>query len=134
MPSTLKVLGAVQTARPVVERLAKDEEFQQHVKNAFESARYVYDELFTDAKPKAIASRIAADRSVQEELRRAVGELTEATRRARKPPEKSHTGRNILLLAGIAIGLLYNPVTGPGLRQWLKEKAFGPEETFTYEP
>jgi hypothetical protein len=135
MPATVKVLGAVQTARPVVERLARDDEFQQHVKTAYESARHIYDELFTETTgPRAMASRIAADKSLQEDLRRTVEALTEATKRARKPPKESHTGRNALLLAGIVIGLLYNPVTGPGLRQWLKDKAFGPEETFDYEP
>jgi hypothetical protein len=134
MPSTVKVLGAVQTASPVVKRLATDDEFQQHVKTAYESARHIYDELFTDASPKAIAGRIAADKSLQDELKRTVEALSEASKRARKPPEKSHTGRNALLLTGIVIGLLYNPVTGPSIRQWLKDKAFGPEETFDYEP
>ena len=134
MPASEKVLGAVQTARPVVERLARDDEFQQHVKSAYESARHIYDELFTDASPKAIASRLAADKSLQGDLRRTVEALNEASKRARKPPEKSHSGRNALLLTGIVIGLLYNPVTGPSIRQWLKDKAFGPEATFDYEP
>jgi hypothetical protein len=134
MPTSERVRGTVQTARPVVERLAKDDEFQQSLKTAYQSARHIYDELFTDTSPKAMASRMASDKSLQDELRRAVEALSDAGRRARKPPEKSHTGRNILLLTGIVIGLLYNPVTGPSLRRWLKDKAFGPEETFDYEP
>jgi hypothetical protein len=36
-------------------------------------------------------------------------------------------------MAGIVIGILYNPATGPDTRRWLKEKVFGPEETFEYE-
>jgi hypothetical protein len=38
----------------------------------------------------------------------------------------------MLLLTGITLGILFNPVTGPQTRQWLKERAFGPEEDFTY--
>ena len=34
----------------------------------------------------------------------------------------------------IVLGILYNPATGPETRQWLKEKVFGPDETFEYEP
>ena len=134
MPTSERVLGAVQTARPVVERLARDEEFQDSLKTAYASARHIYDELFTDASPKAIASRLAVDKSLQDELRRAVEALGDAGKRARTPAEKSHTARNVLLLTGIVIGLLYNPVTGPSIRQWLKDKAFGPEETFDFEP
>jgi hypothetical protein len=129
-----KVRGAVHTARPVVERLARDDEFQKHVKNAYESARTLYDELFADGAPKAIASRIAQDRAIQDELRRTIEELREATRRARTPSKRPRKGRKTLLLAGIMIGLLYNPVTGEDTRRWLKEKLFGPEETFEYEP
>jgi hypothetical protein len=134
MPATEKVVGAVQTARPVVERLARDEEFQQHVKAAYDSARVLYDELFVDRAPKSIGSKIARDAAVQEELKRVLAELGAATKRAKTPPKTSHKGRNTLLLAGILIGILYNPATGADTRRWLKEKAFGPEETFEYEP
>ena len=133
-----KVKGAVVTARPVVERLANDEEFQRHVKSAFDSARTIYDELFVEAAPKtaggarAIAGRLATDKGVQDEVRRAVEELRQAGERAR-PKKSSHKARNALILTGIVVGILYNPATGPETRRWLKEKAFGPEETFEYE-
>lgn len=137
MATTEKVKGAVDTARPVVERLAKDEEFQRHVKSAFDSARTIYDELFVEAAPKtsggarAIAGRLATDKAVQDEVRRAVEELRLAGDRAKG--KKSHTARNALIVTGIVIGILYNPATGPETRRWLKEKVFGPEETFEYE-
>ena len=134
MPATEKVRGAVQTARPVVERLAKDDEFQQHVKNAYDSARHIYDELFFDRAPKAIAGRIVQDPAIQDELKRTIDELRAAAMRAKTPPKTSHKRRNTLILAGILIGILYNPVTGADTRRWLKERAFGPEETFEYEP
>jgi hypothetical protein len=35
-----------------------------------------------------------------------------------------------LLMAGIALGVLFNPATGPDTRRWLKDKLFGPEQPF----
>ena len=53
--------------------------------------------------------------------------------RAKKASNPSHKARNSLIVAGIMIGILYNPKTGPDTRKWLKEKVFGPEETFEFE-
>ena len=38
----------------------------------------------------------------------------------------------MLLLTGITLGILFNPMTGPATRQWLKEKVLGPSDDFTY--
>ncbi len=38
-----------------------------------------------------------------------------------------------LLLVGVALGVLFNPMTGPETRQWIREKIFGPEEPFEYQ-
>ena len=43
-----RVGGAVESARPYVERLARDEELHDHVKKAYDSARRIYDELIGD--------------------------------------------------------------------------------------
>ena len=128
---TEKVKDAVGTARPVVERLARDDELHEHVKSAYESARHIYDELLADRSPKAMALKIAQDKELQDELRRTLEELRAAGGRVRG--EESHSKRNTLLLAGILVGVLYNPATGPETRRWLKERVFGPEETFEYE-
>jgi hypothetical protein len=123
---------AVDTARPYVERIAKDDELHDHVKKAYESARKIYDEVIGPAGATAIAMKVARDKDIQDELRNAVDELREASRRARG--EESHTGRNFtLLLTGIALGVLFNPMTGPETRKWLREKVFGPEEPFEYQ-
>jgi hypothetical protein len=140
MPTTpkVKVKDAVDTAKPVVERLARDDEFRKHLKSAFESARHIYDDVLVDEtrSPRAVAQKLALDRDVQDELRSAIEELREAGRRVRKArkPSPSHKSRNAVLLAGILLGVLYNPATGAETRRWLKERIFGPEETFTYEP
>ena len=46
---------------------------------------------------------------------------------------QDHKGRNSsLLLIGITLGLLFNPLTGPETRRWLKDKIFGEDEEFGY--
>lgn len=124
-----RVEGAVDTARPYVERLAQDEELHDHVKRAYESARSIYDDLLGDRGTTGMALKVARDKDIQEELRKAVAELRKAGERAQG--KKSHTGRNMtLLLTGIALGVLFNPATGPDTRRWLKDKIFGPEQPF----
>jgi hypothetical protein len=131
--ATEKVSDAVDSARPYVERIARDEELHDNVKRAYESARRIYDELLGDRGTTGMAFRVARDKDMQKELRKTVEELREAGRRAQG--KDSHTSRNAtLLLAGIAIGVLFNPATGPDTRRWLKDKLFGPEQPFeSYE-
>jgi hypothetical protein len=127
-----KMGGAVESARPYVERLAHDEDLHDHVKKAYESARKIYDELLGDRGTTGMAMKVARDKDLQKELRKTVEELRLAGRQARGG--ESHVGRNVsLLLVGIALGVLFNPATGPDTRRWLKDKLFGPEEPFQYE-
>ncbi len=124
-----KLDDAVETARPYAERLARDEDLHEHVKSAYASARRVYDELIGPTGATGIAFKVARDKDLQEELKKIVDDLREAGKHARG--ETSHSGRNMtLLMIGIAIGILFNPMTGPETRKWLKEKIFGPEEPF----
>jgi hypothetical protein len=126
------VAGAVDTARPYVERMARDEELHDHVKRAYESARRIYDELLGDRGPTGVAMRVARDKDLQDELKKAVEELRKAGDRVQG--RDSHTGRNAtILLAGIALGVLFNPATGPDTRRWLKDKVLGPEQPFEYQ-
>ena len=129
-----KVNDAVETARPYAERLARDDELHDHVRKAYDSARRVYDEILGDRGPTGAAMRVARDKDLQDDLKSTLSELRRAGRRL-QDAEESHTGRNLfLLLLGIAIGVLFNPATGPDTRRWLKDKVFGPEEPFeTYE-
>jgi hypothetical protein len=137
--TTEKVTKKVASARPAVERVAKDKQFQKHVKSAYGSARTIYDDLFfagaapTTSQAKLVVARLAQDPELQEELRNVFTELRSAGKRARKTAKPTHKGRNALIMSGIIIGILYNPKTGPDTRRWLKEKVFGPEETFEFE-
>ena len=127
-----KVYGAVDTARPYVDRITKDDELHEHVKAAYASARTIYDELIGGRSPQALASRVAKDKDIQDELKKAVEELRKAGERVQG--KESHTKRNaFLLLTGITLGVLFNPATGPQTRKWLKDKVLGSEQPFEYQ-
>jgi deoxyribodipyrimidine photolyase-like uncharacterized protein len=118
--------------KPYVERALKDEEIRRDLMHAFMAAKEVYNELLGDRGMTGIASRVASDKDIQDNLRRAVEDLRHASDRVQGKDE--HGTRNtMLLLTGITIGILFNPVTGPATRNWLREKVFGGGgDDFTY--
>jgi hypothetical protein len=122
-----KVTSAAGTAKPYVERALHDEELREHVKQAYSAARDIYDELVGPRGVTGVATRFAGDREIQDNLRTAIAELRQAANRLQGRHE-GHGGRKLLLLAGVIAGLLYNPVTGPETRRWLKRKLFGDGE------
>jgi hypothetical protein len=124
------VKQAVTVTAPVVKKLATDEQFRKTLIGAYSAARDIYDQVGEDKKVKALAVKIAADPELQKELTKQYKGVQKA---AKKATTKSHKKRNALILAGITIGLLYNPATGPDTRKWIKEKVFGGDETFDYE-
>jgi hypothetical protein len=125
-----KVAGAASSARPYVERAIRDKELRDNVRNAYSSARAVYDELASKRKVSDAATRLAGDKDLQDQLRNAIDELRSAAGRVgavkRQSPEPMQAARNgLILLAGIALGLLLNPITGPAVRRLLARKLFG---------
>jgi hypothetical protein len=117
------------TVKPYVERAFRDEQVRENVKSALAAARTVYDELLGGRGVTTVATRVATDKEIQENLRKAIEELRDAADRV-QGKKSSHTARNTLLLVGIAIGILYNPVTGPATRQWLGDLISGSDEEF----
>lgn len=124
MLKTDRMTGVAGTAKPYVERALHDEELRDHVKQAYAAAREIYDELVGRRGVTGVATRFASDQDLQDNLRTAIAELRQAANRLQGRRE-SHGGRKFLLLVGVAVGLLYNPVTGPETRRWLKDKLFG---------
>jgi hypothetical protein len=125
-------LGRVNDFRPYVERALKDDEVRENVKSAFLSARDVYNDLLGSRKPTAVAVRAATDEDIRDRLRAAVEDLRAAADKVQA--KEGHTLRNTTLLTlGIVVGVLFNPFTGRQTREWIKEKVFGPEQTFSYD-
>jgi hypothetical protein len=128
----MKTKDRVSDVKPYVERAIKDEEFRDNLKNAFVAARDVYDELMGPRGVSGKAVRVASDKDLRDNLKSAIDELRNAADRIQSGP--SHKGRNLLLVSGIAIGiLLFNPFTGADARKWLKESVFGDEDEFGYQ-
>jgi hypothetical protein len=133
-----KVADATSHVRPYVERALRDEELRRNVKDAYTSARALYDSLLTRNDVGHVATKLVSDEDVQAQLRNVVFQLKGAAGRVQKAQEAEaaaqRSARNSLLLAaGIVIGLLLNPLTGPSLRRFAKRKLFGGGgDGFTY--
>ncbi len=121
----------VADVKPYVRRALQDEELRDNLRSAFDTARGVYDELIGKRGVTGVATKVATDKEIQDQLRSAIDDLRSAADRIQG--NEGHKGRNsTLLLAGIALGILFNPMTGPETRRWLKDKVFGEEEEFGY--
>ena len=128
-----RVWDATDNVRPYVERAMKDDELRKNVKDAFDAAREVYNELLGGRGVIPIAARVATDEDIQDNLKRAIEDLRRASDRLQG--KEDHGTRNAtLLLAGIALGILFNPVTGPATRKWISDRVFGgSDDDFTYQ-
>jgi hypothetical protein len=125
-----KVYDAAENVKPYVERAMTDEKLRADVLSAFTTARNLYGELVGNRNAVTVAQRVATDDEVREKLRDAIEDLRSAATRLQG--KKSHSSRNAtLLVAGIALGLLFNPVTGPETRRWLKDTLGGGEDDFS---
>ena len=124
-----RVSGAAMNVRPYVERAVHDDELRENVRAAFQAAREVYDELIGGRGVTTVATRVATDKDIQDKLKEAVDELRQAADRVQG--KKEHSGRNAtLLIAGITLGILFNPITGPETRKWVKEMIGGGDDEF----
>jgi hypothetical protein len=127
----VKLKDRASDARPYLERALKDERVREDVKSAIATAREIYDELLGGRAVTSVAARVATDKEIQEQLRDAIADLRDAAERVQGT--SPHRGRNTtLLLTGIVLGVLFNPVTGPGTRRWLQETIFGEGDEFEY--
>ncbi|MGH2936297.1 MAG: hypothetical protein ACRDL2_17535 [Gaiellaceae bacterium] len=130
--TTDKVSDAAATVKPYFERALHDAELRNNVRNAYDSARAIYDELIGDRGVTGVAKRVATDKDIQDELRSAVTDLRKAADRVRGETQRSSRGGG-LLLVGLVLAVLFNPFTGPKVRRFLSEKVFGEGGDFTYQ-
>jgi len=124
-----KVVGAADNVKPYVERAINDQKLRQDVMSAFQTAKELYNELVGGRDAVTVATRVATDDEIRDKLRIAIEDLRRAADRLQG--RRSHSNRNTtLLIAGIALGILFNPVTGPETRKWLKDMLTGGGDEF----
>jgi hypothetical protein len=127
-----KVSDAAGTVRPYVDRALHDAELRDNVRNAYESARSIYNQLIGNRGVTGVATRVATDKDIQSEVRATVAELRKAADRVQG--KEAHKSRNgTLLFLGIVLGVLFNPLTGPKTRKWLSDRVLGGGDDFTYQ-
>jgi hypothetical protein len=127
--TTEKVADTAANVKPYIERAVRDEKLREDVIHAFTTAKEVYDELIGNRGATTIATRVATDKDMQAQLREAVEDLRRAAGRLQGTKEKRSRNAK-LLIAGIALGILFNPVTGPDTRRWLKDLIGGGSDEF----
>jgi len=121
MTSKAKAKDTAENIRPYVERAITDEKIRGEVMRAFKTARDIYSDLMGDKdKPVKLASRVATDDDIRDKLRDAIEDLQKASDRLQGKKEHHAKGKT-LLVAGIALGILFNPITGPETRRFIKD-------------
>jgi hypothetical protein len=118
-----KVSDATTSVKPFVERALGDEKLHDDVQSAFATAKKVYEDLMGSKDVDKAAGKVL-DKKLHKDLREAVEDLRDAALRIQGKKQSGRTGRRIVI-AGIALGILFNPVTGPETRRWLKDLAGG---------
>ena len=119
----------METVKPYLARALNDEEFRNDLKDALAAARELYGPLSKQNGVSGGARALATDKKAQEQMRRAIDDLLSAkdTLQGNKQ-KKGHKGRNMVLLAGIIAGALYNPWTGPQTREKLLDMIAGQDD------
>ena len=129
-----RLYDTADTMRPYVDRALHDDALHDNLKEAFSAARDVYAELLGNRNLTGTAMRAATDKQIQQNHRKAAEEHRTAASRIQG--KKDNSGRNtMLLLIGITIGVLFNPMTGPQTREWLMQKITGEStDDYSYTP
>lgn len=118
----------IETVKPYLERALTDEEFRNDLKDALKAARELYGPLSKQNGVSGGARALATDKKAQEQMRRALDDLLSAKDTLQGKKKKGHKGRNMVLLAGIIAGALYNPWTGPQTREKLLDMIAGQDD------
>ncbi len=129
-----KLADTLDSVRPYLERALTDDDFRRDLKDALQAARELYGPISKQNGVAESARMLATDKKAQEQLRRAIDDLSSA-KDTLKGKKKGHKGRNMVLLAGVIAGALYNPWTGAQTREKLLDLIAGdddlqPLETF----
>ncbi len=124
-----KVYDTAENIKPYVERAMTDDKLRSDVMKAFQTAKELYGELVGgDRGAVTLATRVATDDDIRDKVRDALEDLRQASDRLQG--KKSHSGRaTTVLIAGLALGILFNPVTGRETRRFIKDMVGGGGES-----
>jgi hypothetical protein len=124
-----KMTDTLELVKPYLERALRDEEFRNDLKDALGAARELYGPLTKQNGVGGSARALATDKKTQEQMRRALEDLMSAKDTLQgKKQKKGHKGRNMVLLAGVLAGALYNPWTGAQTREKLIDLIAGSDD------
>jgi hypothetical protein len=115
---------AIETLAPYVKRALEDPELRADLVAAIAAARGVYGQVAKGSGVIGKAGKVT-ERDFQKHLQQFVSEVSDASDRMQGKTKKSHKGRNIVLLTGVTVGLLYNPWTGEATRDWIMQRIAG---------
>src|SRR5215468_7828028 len=101
-----RVADATSHVRPYVERAIRDEELRRNVKDAYTSARALYDQLLARNDVGHVATKLATDEDIHSQLRNVVAQLRSAAGRVQTAQEEEQASRRsaratLMLVAGI---------------------------------
>lgn len=123
-----KLADTLDSVKPYLERALTDDDFRRDLKDALQAARELYGPISKQNGGVAESARLlATDKKAQEQLRRAIDDLASA-KDTLKGKKKGKKGRNMVLLAGVIAGALYNPWTGPQTREKLLDLIAGDDD------
>src|SRR4051812_20851399 len=88
-----RVADATSHVRPYVERALRDEELRRNVKDAYTSARALYDKLLARNDVSHVATKIVTDEDVQTQLRNVISQLRSAAGRVQTAQEQEQASR-----------------------------------------
>jgi hypothetical protein len=125
MGTKMRVYDAAESVKPYVERAMHDERLRNDLMSAFSTARDLYDDLVGSRDAVKLATRVATDDDIREKLRAAIEDLRDASDRLQGKTARSNRRKKTILIAGIALGILFNPVTGPETRRFIKDMVTG---------
>ena len=118
-----KTKDTAEAVRPYVKRAIEDPELRDDLVAAFAAARELYEKVSKGEGVKGKAQSISG-RDFQKELQTIVSDLSDASDRI-KGDKKGHKARNLALMTGVTLGMLYNPWTGQATRDWIMERISG---------